>query len=261
MEKKPIIILKIGSSTLTRGTNQISRGKIEDLARQLLVLKKSFRPIIVSSGAIATARQFVELASGSAIVEKQALAAIGQPVLMRIYQEVFSDFGLHSAQCLLNYRDFDNDQSRINTFNTIRVLLENEYIPIINENDTVATEEIKFGDNDKLAALTAVLTRASILVLASDVKGLYDADPKLSKNARLIREVDNPERVKDLAGDSMSAHGSGGMKSKLTAAEICYKKGIEMWIIDGGEEQFTVKALREEIPFTRFVAPKKIGKG
>ena len=249
------IILKIGSSTLTRGTDQISRGKIEDLARQILVLKKDYDIILVSSGAIATARQFLELSGGNTIAVKQALAAIGQPILLKIYQEVFGDFGLQVAQCLLHYQDFDRAQSKENIINTIEVLLENGYIPIINENDTVATEEIQFGDNDKLAALTATLLNVDLLLLASDIDGLYSGDPKTNQEVQLIEMVEDVSAVEHLAGNSISNHGTGGIRSKLLAAQICQEQDIEMWIINGNVENFAVKALNGEIAFTCFKAP------
>lgn len=257
---KQRIILKIGSSTLTKGTNHISRGKIEDLARQILTLRADYDFIIVSSGAIATAKQFVQLSGGNPIEVKQALAAIGQPVLMRIYQEIFHDFGLKVAQCLLNYRDFDNENSKMNTINTVNILLDNNYIPIFNENDTVATEEIKFGDNDKLAALTANLLSAHLLILASDIDGLFDDDPKQNPNCQLIEIVQNLEKVKSLAADSLSTHGTGGMKSKLVAAEICQKAGVEMWIVNGGKDNFLIAAMENAIPFTKFLTAKNHAK-
>ncbi|MEM8906423.1 MAG: glutamate 5-kinase [Bacteroidota bacterium] len=251
---KQKIILKIGSSTLTRGTDQISRGKIEDLARQILALQDRYDLILVTSGAIATAKQFMQLSGTNPIAVKQAMAAIGQPLLLKIYQEVFSDFGLKVAQCLLNYRDFDNESSRTNIVNTINILLENQYLPVINENDTVATEEIKFGDNDKLAALTAALLKVELLVLASDIDGLYTNDPKSDPDAVLIEQVRSVEQVKHLASDSTSAHGTGGMRSKLIAAEICQQHAVEMWIVNGAIEGFAQKAMAKEIPFTRFTS-------
>ncbi len=250
MKKK--IIIKIGSSTLTRGTNQISRGKIEDLARQILALRETYEIVLVSSGAIATAKQFMHLSGTDGLAVKQAMAAIGQPILLRIYQEVFSDFGLQVAQCLMHSQDFDRPQSRENIVNTSDILLKNGYIPIINENDTVATEEIKFGDNDKLAALTAALLQVDLLVLASDINGLYSSDPKDNPEAQLIETVDDVAAVSHLAGDSISVHGTGGMRSKLTAAKICQEVGIEMWIVNGREEQFVLQALNGEMAFTRF---------
>ena len=154
MKKK--LVLKIGSSTLTAGTVKISRGKIEDIARQIVELRKDYDIVIVSSGAIATARQFVTITGwDTQVASKQAMSAIGQPKLIQIYNEVFSDFDLRIAQCLMTYRDFDNDNSRNNTLNTIHELLKYNYIPIINENDTVAVEVLILGDNDKLSALVA----------------------------------------------------------------------------------------------------------
>ncbi len=256
---KNLIVLKIGSSTLTRGTKQISRGKIEDLARQIIELREqSYEVVLVSSGAIATARQFVKLSNGDSIVENQALAAIGQPVLMRIYQEVFSDFGLRAAQCLLTYHDFQYDETKINTVNTVRVLLDNGYVPIINENDTVATDEINLGDNDKLAAYASVLLGASLLILASDIDGLYDGDPSEKEDARLIQVVEEAKQYHYLAAGAGAGagQGRGGIKSKLEAGEICQRNGIEMWIVNGNQDNFAQKALNGEILFTRF--PSKI---
>lgn len=251
MKKK--IVIKIGSSTLTRGTHQISRGKIEDIARQIIVLREEYDIVLVSSGAIATARQFMELTGNNPMVVKQALAAIGQPILIRIYQEVFGDFGLQVAQCLMHSQDFDRAQSRDNIQNTVDLLLENGYIPIINENDTVATEEIQFGDNDKLAALTACLLKADLLLLASDIDGLFSGDPKSSQEVKLIEKVVNIEEVEHLAGSSSSELGTGGMTSKLAAAKICRAGRVEMWIINGSIEGFAVKALNQEMVFTRFL--------
>lgn len=250
MKKK--LVLKIGSTTLTRGTQQISRGKLEDLARQILALRKTYDVVLVSSGAIATAKQFVELNGGNSIEVKQALAAIGQPLLMHLYHEAFSDFGLRTAQCLLQSTDMDNETSRKNILNTLEVLLENGYVPIVNENDTVATEEIRFGDNDKLAAYTATLINADFLILASDIDGLYDDNPKKNPDAKLIPVVNDLEKVMHLAADTDSSLGTGGMKSKLQAARICSEKGVEMWIVNGQGDGFAEKALKGEIRCTKF---------
>jgi glutamate 5-kinase len=249
---KKTIIVKIGSSTLTKDTDQISRGKIEDLARQIKALQSDYNIVIVSSGAIATAKQFIELSGGSPIAVKQALAAIGQPLLIRIYQEVFGDFGLKVAQCLMHYQDFGIEKSSANIVNTIQLLLDNGYIPIINENDTVATEEILFGDNDKLAAMTAALIKADLLILASNVNGLFDGRPD-DPNATLIKEVTDIDAVEKLVSDMISNHGTGGMSSKLQAARICQKADVEMWIVNGGPDGFLKDSLSGEIEFTKFV--------
>ena len=154
--KKPTLVLKIGSSTLTTGSDRISRGKIEDIARQLLSLQNEYNLVLVSSGAIATARHFAAVNHWHVSASRQALSAIGQPILMQIYNEIFRDFGIATAQCLLTYRDFDNTEAQNNIKNTLTDLFDNRFIPIINENDTIAVDEIVFGDNDKLSAYVAV---------------------------------------------------------------------------------------------------------
>ena len=213
MKKK--IVLKIGSSTLTAGTKLISRGKIEDIGRQILALRSDYDIVLVSSGAIATARQFIDISGWRERAEtKQALAAIGQPILMQIYNEVFGDFEIRTAQCLMTYRDFADEMSRANTLNTINELLKHNFIPIINENDTTATEEIILGDNDKLSALVSVVIGADILVLASDIDGLFDKNPHLHQDAKLISEVTDIEKAKTLVEEKASELGTGGMSSK-----------------------------------------------
>lgn len=251
--KKRRIVIKLGSTTLTRGTDKISRGKLEDIARQINDLNDQNEIVIVTSGAIAAAKHYIELNRGNPVAVKQALAAIGQPVLMRFYQEVFNDYSIKIGQCLLTYRDFENELSRSNTLATINTLLENGYIPIINENDTIATDEIKFGDNDKLGALTAVLLKADLLILASDIDGVYDVDPKSNASAQLIHTVTDIQAIEHLQnGSSVSSLGTGGIKSKIEAARICGEHSIEMWIVNGGYDGFAVKALNGEIAFTAF---------
>ena len=250
---KPIIVLKIGTSTLTAGTENISRGKIEDISRQILELKDKYSVILVSSGAIATARQFIKLSDSKKQIEvKSALSAIGQPKLMQIYMEVFSDFGLQTAQCLLTHYDLKGTDSRANTKATISDLLKHDYIPIINENDTVAVEEIILGDNDKLSAMVAELVQAKKLVIASDIDGIFTENPNLNPNAKLIKEVNSIEEIKPYIQDIKNGLGTGGMQSKIHALEICEGKGIEVLIVNGGVQFFLRKALKNEIKFTRF---------
>jgi len=247
------MVLKLGTSTLTRGTDSISRGKIEDIARQIKSLDDRYEFIIVSSGAIAAAKQFVYLNGKQPINDKQALASIGQPHLMRIFYEIFNELGLPTAQCLLTYHDFDNEVSKKNITNTIHRLLENGYIPIINENDTVATEEINFGDNDKLAALTAQLLEVDLLVMATNTYGLYDADPNTTERITTIPVVSDLTTISSSIGDTKSSQGSGGMKSKIEAAAIAQQAGIETWLIYGYEENFLVNSLAGEAPFTKII--------
>ena len=180
------------------------------------------------------------------------MAAIGQPLLIRIYNEVFSDFGIPTAQCLMTYRDFENETSRQNTLNTINELLKYNYLPIINENDTTSVEEILLGDNDKLSALVATLISADLLVLASDIDGVFDKNPHLHADAKLISEIKDIDEARDLVEERDSGLGTGGMNSKLEAAMICQADNIETWIVNGGVNNFLVNPLAGKISCTKF---------
>ncbi len=251
---KKRILLKLGSNTLTKETNHISRGKIEDIGMQIAALKDQYEFVIVSSGAIAAAKQFVKLeAPDNEIFVKQALASIGQPHLMRIYHENFSDLGLHTSQCLLSYSDFEKTETKVNIVNTIDVLVKNNYIPIINENDTVSTDEIKFGDNDKLAALTAVLLDVDILIIATNTNGIYTKASLHDSHPETIRLVTDLQTLEKEIGDNKSSHGTGGMQSKIDSAAIAKAANIETWIVNGLEDNFILKALQNEIPFTKII--------
>lgn len=249
---KKRILLKIGSNVLTKESNHISRGKIEDIACQIAELKDQFEFVIVTSGAIAVAKQFVQLESkGKEINVKQALASIGQPHLMRIYQETFREQGLLTSQCLLSYSDFRKEESRTNIKNTINVLVENNYIPIINENDTVATDEIKFGDNDKLSALTAALLEADLLVIATNTDGIYTKKSIAANCAETIRETSDIQLLRDQIQTSISLHGTGGMTTKIEASEIAKQASIETWIVNGLKDNFLINAINNVSNFTK----------
>lgn len=251
---KKRILLKIGSNTLTKETNHISRGKIEDIGMQIAALNDKYEFVIVSSGAIAAAKQFVKLESnGKEIMVKQALASIGQPHLMRIFHENFSDLGLLTSQCLLSYSDFERAQSKVNIVNTINVLIENNYIPIINENDTVATDEIQFGDNDKLAALTAVLLNVDILIIATNTNGIYTKSSINDKIPETISLVTDLQLMQQEVGESKSSHGTGGMQSKIEAAAIAKAANIETWVVNGLKDDFILNAIKNTVPFTKIV--------
>lgn len=250
--KKKRILLKVGSNTLTKETDNISRGKIEDIASQIAKLQDTCEFIIVSSGAIAVAKQFVKLESKQEeVFVKQALASIGQPHLIRIYQEIFREYGLLSSQCLLSYSDFEKEESRSNIMNTIKVLVNNNYIPIINENDTVATDEIKFGDNDKLAALTATLLEVDLLIIATNTNGIYTKESIKNNSPETIKEVIDFDTLKNEVVSSKSTHGSGGMTSKIEAASLAKEANIETWIVNGLEDNFITNAFNNNIPFTK----------
>jgi len=252
MQKKKRILLKIGSNTLTKETDNISRGKIEDIASQIAKLQDTCEFIIVSSGAIAVAKQFVKLESKQEeVFVKQALASIGQPHLIRIYQEIFREYGLLSSQCLLSYSDFEKEESRTNIMNTIKVLVNNNYIPIINENDTVATDEIKFGDNDKLAALAASLLDVDLFVIATNTNGIYTKASINDDVPKTIEEVTDFDALQSQVVNSKSSHGSGGMQSKIEAASVTKKANIETWIVNGLEDNFIVNAMENKVSFTK----------
>ncbi len=253
---KKRIVIKIGTSTLTAGTKRLSFGKIEDLAREVERLKNEYDVIIVSSGAIAAARQFsgesgIKEMNGN-IGKRQAMAAIGQPRLMMLYGEVFERYSIHTAQCLLTHYDFEHSLSLENTRNTLLCLLEYGYVPVVNENDTVATEEIIVGDNDRLSAMVATAVGADLLIIVSDIDGLYDSDPRINSSARLIREVNDIKSVSTFAGGTGSASGTGGMVTKLKAAGMCLEKGIEMWIVNGSGSNFIKDAMEGKKIFTKF---------
>jgi len=252
MQKKKRILLKIGSNTLTKETDNISRGKIEDVASQIAKLQDTYEFVIVSSGAIAVAKQFVKLESKQEdVFVKQALASIGQPHLIRIYQEIFREYGLLTSQCLLSYSDFEKQESKSNIVNTINVLINNNYIPIINENDTVATDEIKFGDNDKLGALTAVLLDVDLFIIATNTNGIYTKESIKSGKLETISEVLDFDLLHNQVVDSKSSHGTGGMQSKITAAGLTRKESIETWIVNGLEDNFLINAFSNHSKFTR----------
>lgn len=251
---KKRVLLKIGTNTLTKETNQISRGKIEDIGRQISFLKDDYEFIIVSSGAIAVAKQFVKLESnGKEINVKQALAAIGQPHLMRMFHDNFWELGLLTSQCLLSYADFEREHSRRNIMNTINVLLENNYIPIINENDTVATDEIKFGDNDKLAALTGSLLNVDLVIIATNTDGIYTKASMKENKAKTIKLVTNIDELQNEISTDKSSQGTGGMQSKIDAAYILKNNNIETWVVNGLGDDFIKKAINSEIPFTKIL--------
>ena len=244
---KPLLLLKLGTATLTKGGARISRAKLEDIAAQVVEIRADYEVVLVCSGAIAAAKQFTKLEKfGDGITEKQALAAVGQPFLMRLIYESFRDFGLPVGQCLLSYPDFHNPTSRENIRNTIHELLKNDVLPIINENDTTATEELKFGDNDKLSALTSCLLSARMLVIASNTFGIYDAA------GNTVTQIENPESVRHLIRDEKSAQGTGGMHSKLDAVAIARAADIECRIVNGHEDNFLLRVLKEETAYSRF---------
>ncbi len=230
------IVVKIGTSSLTYSTGKLNIRQIEKLIRVLSDIRNQGREVIlVSSGAISVGAGKLGLKERPRETRfKQAAASVGQCELMYLYDKLFSEYNNTAAQILLTKSDIDEDKRVINTKNTINTLLEMGIIPVVNENDTVSTDEIEFGDNDTLSAIVAKLVEADLLVIFSDIDGLYTADPHKDENAKLIEiitEID--DSVKALAGDTVTNRGTGGMITKLTAAEIATGSGIDMIVANG----------------------------
>ena len=229
------IVVKVGTSTLTYSTGKMNLRLMDKLARVLSDLRNSGKEIIlVSSGAIGIAMGKLGLTKKpDDIKTKQAVAAVGQCELMYLYDKLFSDYNNTVAQILLTKDDIAIPRRKRNTQNTINALLEMGIIPVVNENDTVSVDEIEIGDNDTLSAVVADLLDADLLVLFSDIQGLYDSDPHVNPDAKLIERVYNVNEVRKLAGGAGSKLGTGGMVTKLDAAEIATKAGINMIIANG----------------------------
>jgi len=246
---KPKILLKVGTATLTRGSDKISRAKLEDIAMQIVELRHKYDIVLVCSGAIAAAKQFIKLEKiGEKLVEKQALASVGQPFLIRLIHDSFRDYEIPIGQCLLSHNDFEHESSKQNIINTINILLENGILPVINENDTTSTDEIRFGDNDKLSALTAALLEVDLLVLATNTNGVYDDE---KNTIRVIEDIDDIFKFIDTV---YSDQGTGGMHSKLEAARIAQNKNIDTLIVNGHENSFLLNALAGKTNFSKVKA-------
>lgn len=233
------IVVKVGTSTLTHKNGKLNLEQIEKLVRQLSDLRNQGKDVVlVSSGAIGAGMGKLNLEERpKTIPEKQAVAAVGQGILLHIYEKIFSEYGQATAQLLLTKADLEHRQRFLNARNTLLTLLRLGVIPIVNENDTVAFEEIKFGDNDTLAALVGTLIDADLVVLLTDIDGFYNGDPRKNKNAKRIPVVEMiDEQIEGLAGSVGSKFGSGGMATKITAASIAVNAGIPLMIAHGAEE-------------------------
>lgn len=251
------VVIKVGTSTLAHATGHLNIRRVEQLCRVLSDLKnQGHEVILVSSGAIGMGVGKLSLKERPTdIPTKQAAAAVGQCELMYTYDKLFAEYNHTVAQILLTGSDFRHEDRYNNFRNTMSRLLELEVLPIINENDTIATEEIKVGDNDTLSAMVAVNIEANLLILLSDIDGLYTADPHKDPNAKLIHTVPalTPE-IMALAGDKGSSLGTGGMKTKLSAAEICTEAGCEMIIMNGEKPDLLYDLFDGNEIGTRFLA-------
>ncbi len=232
------IVIKVGTRLLTHSTGKLNLGYMEKLVRELADLRnQGHEVILVTSGAIGAGRGRLNMTrSPVSIPEKQAMAAVGQGVLIQIYEKLFSEYGLVVGQILLTRTDLINRRNYINACNTVITLLKLGVIPIINENDSVSIEEIKFGDNDRLSALVAGLSDAQMLIILTDVDGLYTGNPRKNPEARLIKIVENIDsEIKAGADKSDDDLATGGMITKLHAAEIASNSGVAMYISNGAD--------------------------
>src|SRR5512143_961472 len=248
------LVVKCGTSTLTAGTPHLAPPRLVELAQQVAQLRSRTHDIVVvSSGAVAAGRERLNLTQlPKDLPVKQMLSAIGQPRLMALYEQIFGLYGLTIAQVLLTRSALADRRRYLNSRNTLTALLEHGIIPIVNENDTVATEEIRVGDNDNLSALVANLIDADLLVLLTDQAGLYTADPELDPAAQLVTDVIEPEIPAALwqaAGGSARGLGTGGMITKLQAADLARRSGAAVVIAKGSERNV----------LTRLVAGEKLG--
>lgn len=243
------IIIKVGSTSLCGNNGEIDRERVLKVISQIATLKRQgYIVVLVSSGAIAAGMGSLGLQEKpTTLPQKQALAAIGQAGLMEIYEELFKIFHMKCSQILLNHDDFDDRKRLMNLNHTLNALIDYDVVPIINENDALAVEEIKFGDNDTLAALLVPVIEAELLILVSDIDGLYTANPKEHPEAQLISYV--PKITKEImsyAGDTSSKLGTGGMATKLKAARMVNDYGSHMCIVNGAKPQSILNALVDE---------------
>ncbi len=234
------IVVKIGTSTLAHPSGHLNIRRVETLCKIMSDIKNAGHEVIlVSSGAIGMGVGKLGLRQRPTdIPSKQAAAAVGQCELMYTYDKLFSEYHHTVAQLLITRDDTANEKRRGNFINTLNRLLELGTLPIINENDTIATDEIVIGDNDTLAAIVAQSVNANLLVLLSDIDGLYTADPHKDKNAVLLQRITKlDEKILALAGVSSTTQGTGGMVTKLHAAEICLACGCDMVIANGSRPE------------------------
>ena len=250
------IVIKIGTSTLAHATGHLNIRRVEEICKVISDIKNAGDEVImVSSGAIGMGVGKLSLKTKPTdIPTKQAAAAVGQCELMYTYDKLFSEYNHTVAQLLMTGADLKNEERHQNFSNTLNRLLELDVIPIINENDTVATEEIVIGDNDTLAAIVAESINADVLVLFSDIDGLYTADPHKDSNAKLIKRVEEIDSgIESLAGGKGTELGTGGMVTKITAAKICMACGCDMIITNGNNPTSLYDIVEGKEVGTRFV--------
>ncbi|WP_439238746.1 glutamate 5-kinase [Lonepinella sp. BR2919] len=252
------IVVKFGTSTLTQGSPKLNRPHMIEIVRQFAQLHQAgYRIVIVTSGAIAAGRDYLNHpALPPTIASKQLLAAVGQSQLIQAWQQLFAIYDIHVGQILLSRADIEDRERFLNARDTLHALLDNQIIPIINENDAVATAEIKVGDNDNLSALVAILVQADQLYLLTDQQGLFDSDPRKNPDAKLIPVVAQiNDHIRAIAGGSGTNLGTGGMSTKITAADVATRSGIETIIVSGNRENVIVDLAYGQAIGTKFTVP------
>ena len=253
------IVLKLGTSVLTKGSPDLNRQRMLELAQQVAALHEAgYEVIIVSSGAQTAGRSQLNFPDlGKSVPAKQMLSAVGQSHLMRIYQDLFDIFEITAAQILLTRDDLSHRVRYLNARDTLDTLIEQRIIPIVNENDTIATEEIRVGDNDNLSALVASVVDADLLIILTDQPGVFTDDPRKNPGAALIQNISQvSDELFELAGGAGSTIGTGGMVTKIQAAQIASRSGIETIIASGSEEDVVKRLVAGERLGTRIQAAK-----
>ncbi len=254
------LVVKLGTSVLTAGTNRLNRPYMVGLARQVAALRaQGSQVVLVSSGAVAAGRERLGAAPGQRaranVPLRQMFAAVGQSRLMHLYEQLFEIYGLQVAQALLTRDDLRDRRRYLNARNTLTLCLQRGIVPIINENDAVVTAEIRVGDNDNLSALVAGLVDADLLLILTDIDGLYSANPRSDPDARLISEVALiDESIRSMAGGVGSLHGTGGMQTKIQAADLATRAGTSVVIAAGSEPDVILRVASGERIGTRFLA-------
>lgn len=253
------IVIKVGTTTLIHENGKLNIENMEKLVRVIASIKNSGKNVVlVTSGAVGVGAGTLGITRKKDIKIKQALAAVGQGILMQFYEKLFLEYGINVAQVLLTRDDLQKGVRRKNAFNTLSALFEFDVVPIVNENDTIAVEEIEFGDNDTLAAVVARLIGADLLAILSDVDGLYTLPPHEHGAEKICYVKEITPSIIALAGESHSAFGTGGMQSKISAAKIATKAGIAMAIINGQNPQDIYDLMEGKNPGTFFAPNKEI---
>lgn len=251
------IVIKVGTTTLTYANGKLNLERIDKLTRVLADLNNLGKQIIlVSSGAIGVGVERLGLRREDVTLpEKQAAASVGQAILMKIYQKFFEEYNSSTSQILLTKDVMDNSERKQNAQNTFNTLLDLGVIPIVNENDTISTYEIEFGDNDTLSATVAALVDADLLILLTDIDGLYTADPKKDKDAQIIYQVNEiDDKIFGAADGAGSSLGTGGMLTKISAAKIGCNYGIDTIIANGENPDIIYDIIRGSEKGTLFLS-------